>query len=92
MYEIRPYSYRRADEIGVQIVPSIRLNKKIDIYTIKGEYIGSVGDNRYGDYPTYLQTEGEVFANNRRRLYKIRHQKDRKVPYSMGWYADQLLW
>jgi hypothetical protein len=31
-------------------------------------------------------------AKERRKLYKIRHSKDRKQLYSNGWYADQLLW
>jgi hypothetical protein len=92
MYQIKPYSYRRAKEIGVEIKPSIKKNKKIDVYSQSGDYITSIGDIMYSDYPTYLQEVGEVFANERRRLYKIRHEKDRKVVGSTGWYADKILW
>jgi len=31
-------------------------------------------------------------ANRRRAAYKVRHNKDRKVRGSRGFYADQLLW
>jgi hypothetical protein len=92
MYQIKPYSYRRAKELGVEIKPSIKKNKKIDVYSQSGDYITSIGDAMYSDYPTYLQEVGEVFANERRRLYKIRHEKDRKVVGSTGWYADKILW
>ena len=92
MYEIKPYSYRKAREIGVKIKPSVKAGKKIDVFTESGEYITSIGDILYGDYPSFIEKEGEIFANNRRRLYKIRHAKDRSVVGSTGWYADQILW
>ena len=44
------------------------------------------------DYPTYIINNGLVYANNRRRLYKIRHNSDRKLKWSRGWLADNLLW
>jgi len=47
---------------------------------------------RYSDYPTYLETKGKKFADERRRLYKIRHEKTRHVKDSPSYYADQLLW
>jgi hypothetical protein len=31
-------------------------------------------------------------AERRRKAYKIRHQKDRTIRNSNGWYADKLLW
>ena len=31
-------------------------------------------------------------AEKRRRAYKIRHQKDRTIRGSNGWFADKLLW
>jgi len=51
--------------------------------------VGAVG---YSDYPHYLIEKGKEYADTRRRLYKIRHEKDRKVRGSDGWYADKLLW
>jgi len=35
---------------------------------------------------------GKKIADERKRLYKIRHKKDRLVKGSPGYYADQLLW
>jgi hypothetical protein len=36
--------------------------------------------------------KNKQFADERRKLYKIRHSKDRKITGSNGWYADKLLW
>ena len=44
------------------------------------------------DYPTYIKTRGLTYANKRRKLYKMRHDKDRKKKWTRGWLADQLLW
>jgi hypothetical protein len=32
------------------------------------------------------------FASMKRKAYKSRHEKDRHVVGSRGWYADKLLW
>jgi hypothetical protein len=39
-----------------------------------------------------MKTKGKAYADERRRLYKIRHSKDRNVKGSDGYYADKLLW
>ena len=40
-----------------------------------------------------VHEKGDIdYANRRRHLYKQRHQKDRAVKFSPGWYADRLLW
>ena len=91
VYKISEYSYRRAKELGVEIQPSTRSGKKIDVYK-DGKYLLSIGAIGYGDYPTYLQLGDEAFANARRRLYKIRHSQNRVVKGSAGWYADKILW
>jgi hypothetical protein len=44
------------------------------------------------DYPSYIKAKGKEYADERRRLYRIRHDKDRKVRGSAGWWADKLLW
>jgi hypothetical protein len=51
--------------------------------------VGALG---YSDYPTYMKKMGKKYADERRRLYKIRHKKDRLKKGTNGWYADQLLW
>jgi len=91
MYTIKNYSYERAKRLGVQIKPSTRKNKKIDVFK-NDKRIASVGALGYGDYPTFMQTEGLQSAKEHRRRYKIRHAKDRKVKGTAGYYADQILW
>ena len=93
-YEIQPYTYKKAKELGVFVQPSQRSNYKIDVFNKKEEYMFSGGARGYGDYPTFLKEKGKdkQFADERRRLYKIRHSKDRKIINSNGWFADKLLW
>jgi len=91
MYKITNYTKRQAKKLNVDVKPSTRKNKKLDVYK-NGVYIVSVGDSRYNDYPTFIKTHGINYANERRRLYKIRHNKTRGVLGSASWYADKLLW
>lgn len=91
MYSITQYSKDQAKKLNVVIKPSTKKNKKIDVYK-DGEYIVSIGDSRYGDYPTFKKEQGEEFANKRRQAYKKRHEKDRHIKGTAGFYADQLLW
>jgi hypothetical protein len=90
-YTIRRYSYTQAKKLGVTIKPSKTSGKKLDVFK-NGKKVASIGALGYGDYPTYIQTKGKKYADERRRLYKIRHDKDRKVRGSAGWYADKILW
>lgn len=92
MYRILPYTLNRAKQLGVVVIPSDRKGKKIDVYSPTGRYICSVGAIGFNDYPTYLKKYGKKIADERRRLYKIRHDSDRHVRGSAGWYADKLLW
>jgi hypothetical protein len=91
MYDIKAYTKARAKLLGVQVKPSTNKGKKIDVYK-NNEKIASVGAIGYGDFPTYLQTKGKAYAESRKRLYKIRHEKDRNKPNTAGFYADKLLW
>lgn len=91
MYIIKPYTYKQAQKLNVTVVPSRTKGKKIDVYK-RGVKICSIGAKGYGDYPTYLALFGKAYANERRRLYKIRHQKDRHIKNTAGYYADKLLW
>lgn len=91
MYHITDYTYTRAKNLGVQVKPSTRKNKKLDVFK-DGKKIASIGDVRYGDYPTFVGKYGADYAYQRRIQYKIRHDKDRRKQWSNGWLADQLLW
>jgi len=91
-YRITSYTKARAKKLGVTIKPSTVKGKKIDVFNKKGEKLASVGALGYGDYPTFVKTKGLDYANSRRHMYKIRHEKDRHKRGSAGYFADQLLW
>jgi len=93
MYEITNYTKAKAKELGVTVKNSTNSKKKIDVYK-NNQKVASIGSVSYGDYGTFLKEKGKgkTFADEKRRLYKIRHSKDRKVTGSNGWYADKLLW
>ena len=95
MYHIKPYTYDKAIKLGVKIAPSHKEGKKIDIFDWNGQYIFSIGDRNYSDFPTYVQTHGMDYALIRRKLYRKRHAKEKKNPYWIGspsYYSLNLLW
>jgi len=91
MYTITNYTYARAKKIGVTVKPSTNKTKKIDVYK-KDKKIASVGANGMNDFPTYIKKRGMNYAKTRRRLYRMRHERDRHTKWSRGWLADKLLW
>jgi hypothetical protein len=91
VYKITNYTYKQAKKLGVIVKPSMNKTKKIDVYK-NGEKIGMVGAYGMNDFPTYINKYGIKYAKTRRRLYKIRHNKDRKIKWTNGWLADKLLW
>ena len=90
-YTITKYTYKQAKKLGVTVKPSTNKTKKIDVYK-KGEKVASVGARGYNDFPTFMKLKGKKYAQTRRKLYKMRHEKDRHVKGSRGFYADRLLW
>jgi len=91
-YQIRPYTYKRAKKLGVVVKQSKNKTKKIDVFDKKGRLLASVGARGMYDYPTYMAKTSRKMAEERRKLYKIRHKKDRFRRGTPGYYADQLLW
>jgi hypothetical protein len=91
MYKIKKYSYNQAKKLNVIISPSKNKLKKIDVFDNRGVLLYSIGDIKYNDYPTYLEVD-KALAKTRRKLYKIRHQADRKIKGSAGFFADKILW
>jgi|UniRef100_A0A6C0D133 hypothetical protein len=89
MYKITNYSRKQAKKLGVTIKQSTNTKKKIDVFK-KGKKVCSVGGMGYDDFPTHMIKRGIKFAKTRRRLYRIRHTKDRKK--GCGFYADKILW
>jgi hypothetical protein len=74
-YKITNYTYDKATRAGLVVKPSKRKGKKLDVYK-DGEYLHSVGQIGYKDYPTYLAEEGKKVAQERQRLYRLRHKQD----------------
>jgi hypothetical protein len=91
VYPITKYTKNQARKLNVTIKPSTNKTKKIDVYK-NNHKIASIGAYGMNDYPTYQLKKGKKYANTRRKLYKIRHNKDRHIKWSNGWLADKLLW
>ena len=90
-YRITSYTEAQAKKLGVTVKPSTVKGKKIDVFK-KGKKVASVGALGMGEYPTYIRTHRKEYAKVRRRLYKQRHEKDRHIRGTKGYYADKLLW
>ncbi len=88
-YKITKYSKDQAKRLGVEIKPSTNKSKKIDVFRGK-EKIATIGAIGYKDYPTYIQENGKAYADERRRLYRIRHKDD--LSSGNGYWANQILW
>ena len=90
-YTITDYSIKQAKKLGVELRQSSNPKKKIDVY--KGDKkVASIGAMGYGDFPTFTKTMGKTYAEERRRLYKIRHNKTRKIVGSNSYWAWKILW
>ena len=90
-YHITAYTFKQAKKHGLQVKPARQQTKKIDVFR-RGKKVASVGAYGMNDYPTYIKTRGRAYARKRRTLYKMRHEKDRHIKNSNGWFADKLLW
>ena len=91
MYTITNYSRKKAQELGVDIKPSTNKKKKLDVFK-NGIKVASIGSITNLDYPTYLLMNGKKKAEERRRLYKIRHKNDINNKNGNGFYAWNILW
>ena len=91
-YRITTYTKNQAKKLGVIVKPSKVKGKKIDVFNKKGEKLASIGALGMGDYPTFMRKKGKDYAEGRRRLYKMRHEKDRHKRGTAGFFADKLLW
>jgi hypothetical protein len=90
-YIITSYTKKKAKKLKVDIKLSTNKSKKIDVFK-NGKKVASIGATGYGDYGTFLRLYGKKYAENRRRLYRLRHKKNRVIKNSNGWYSDNLLW
>lgn len=87
MYPIKPYHLEQARKLGLTIKPSTKGHYKLDVFK-DGAYVTSIGDSRYKDYIIYREERGEDYAQERRRLYKLRHKKEGV----RGMLASAILW
>lgn len=90
-YQITEYTKNQAKKLGVSVKPSTNKKKKLDVFK-NNKKVASVGAVGYGDFPTFKKTKGKEFADKRRKAYKQRHEKNRNIKGSAGFYADKLLW
>ena len=91
-YTITQYTRDQAKRLGVTIKHSQNPLKKLDVFDKNCDKIASCGAMGYNDYPTFMKKMGKEIADKHRVQYKRRHEKDRHVVGSPGYYADQLLW
>ncbi len=70
---------------------------KVELYE-NGNKIKTLqfGDIRYQHFkdktPLALYSHLNHNDKERRKRYKIRHEKDRHIKYTSGWFADKYLW
>jgi hypothetical protein len=96
-YQITPEIKARAKKLEIEVKPSSNPKKKLDAYSKDGKIIASFGGNGYMDYHLYKKEYGNEVAEQKRKQYKKRHEKDRKVKYrdgklTAGYLADKILW
>jgi hypothetical protein len=92
MYKITDRQRLKAQLYGVKIKPSTNKKKKIDVFDMNGNKIAEIGAAGYMDYEMYIKAKGKAFADERRRLYKIRHKDNRNKIGTPGFFADRILW
>jgi hypothetical protein len=91
MYKITDRQRLNAQSLGVAIKPSTNKSKKIDVFN-NGKKIASIGAMGYKDFDIHLKESGRAYAEERRRLYQIRHKDNRNKKGTPGYYADRILW
>ena len=91
MYQISEETRRIAKQHGLRVEPSQVKHKKISVFR-GDDYLGSVGAEGYDDYFTFKRKQGQEVANEHRRRYLLRHEKDRHKKDSKGYLASILLW
>ena len=90
-YQITQRQKNNAKKLGVTLKTSSNNSKKLDVYK-NGRKVASIGARGYNDYDLWLKKKGKEFADQRRKLYKARHENNRNIKNSNGFYADKILW
>jgi len=91
MFKIDSAHLKNAKKLGVEIKPSKTKGKKLDVFR-GDDKVATIGDLKYSDYRSYIKKDGLEYANERKRLYKIRHNKNKDNVGTPSFYADKILW
>lgn len=91
MFKIDSAHFKNAKALGVEIKPSKNKGKKLDVFR-GDDKIATIGDLKYNDYRSYIKSDGLQYANERKRLYKIRHGSDMNKVGTPSFYANKILW
>lgn len=89
-YKISRLQIKKAKKLGLEILPSTNKNKKIDVYKNK-ILVARIGSMGYNDYQFYLKNYGKKYADERRRLYLLRHRNN-IIKNKPGYYSANILW
>ena len=89
MYNITARSKKIAKENNLILKPSNDKKHKIDVFNNDKEFITSIGALGYSDYSNYIIDKGKKYADEKKKLYKIRHKNDNTIK---GKLANLILW
>ena len=89
-YKIKNRQLMNAKKLGVKIKSSNLKTKKLDVFK-NGKKIASIGAKGYTDYSSMLLKD-KALAEKKKKAYKSRHESNRKVAGSRGYYSDKILW
>jgi hypothetical protein len=96
-YPITTEIKARASKAGVIVKPSNKKDKKLDAFDKKtGKFQTSFGQAGAKDYHLWKDTKGKTYAEERRRLYHIRHKnegpKEKNGKLTASYLAKKILW
>ena len=91
MFKPDPAHFKNAKALGVEIKSSNTKGKKLDVF--KGDdKVATIGDLKYNDYRSYIKKDGLEYANERKRLYRVRHGSDMNKVGTPSYFANKILW
>jgi len=91
MFKPDPAHFKNAKALGVEIKPSKTKGKKLDVFK-RDDKIATIGDLKYNDYRSYIKKDGLEYANERKRLYRIRHGSNMNKVGTPSYFANKILW
>lgn len=95
MYHITTEIRRRAKALGIEVKPSKNPNKKLDAYK-GGVFQASFGQAGAKDFHLWKKAKGQAYAEERRRLYHLRHKNEgakvRDGKLTASYLAKMILW